>query len=182
MAEIIAPNVNDCSVDTFEYFIIQINKKYNIDDDFMDEVISHFKYYYSICSKDIDYESIQYEIALSESEIDLYVYYACYLISHKFHCDIAFDNVEINKIFKKDVKAINFMEVYCLKKMDYKLMIATSEYMDIDSYFSEYHTPSLNRYVDNQISDENCDYYTSRCEHVVIDMISYLFNYQTGSV
>lgn len=134
------------NIKTFTDYIEKINITYEVDEEYKPEVIEYFEIYYNYLSRNIDYNKVKKELGISYKEIDNYLYYISYILSHKYNCDIPCQNDELNIIFKKDLKILNKLEIICLECMEYKL--SKISYLDMVSYIIETNPVIIDNYID----------------------------------
>ena len=106
------------SIEQFRNHVEIKNIQYNINEAFSEEVSTDCELYYNYLMDHIEIGSYNYEI---QNEICCYIYYACFVIAHKYHCDYAVTNTGFVNVIRKDLDLLNHYEIQVLKMLNYEL-------------------------------------------------------------
>ena len=173
------------NVASFYNYMRDLSIKYSLDNEYLEEVLEHTQLYSFFVQKNVNDYVLSREIGLTYAELNDYILYACYMISHKYHNDICYGNHLLNSIFNLNLKKLNLVEMHCLKAMQYKLQ--RKYYVDYSFYTihhvemveqndnfeeldKEFHYSIEIESVLEKIIEEKEEEYDSDIEHLVIDM------------
>lgn len=106
------------SLENFRKHIDTQNVNFNISEPFCEDVSMDCELYYNFIVENIDIGCYNCDI---QNEILCYIYYACYIVAHKYHCDYAVTNVGFSNVIRKDLNLINHYEIQVLKMLNYEL-------------------------------------------------------------